>query len=64
MVFDDPRGIRDYIIHRVVEIDTDDMGWYAVTVGDNQEESTEWVPWYCTVRRDEIWGKARIYIDY
>jgi len=64
VVFDDPTGVHDYIIHRVIEVGTDDVGWYAVTVGDNQEESTEWVPWYYTARRDEIWGKARIYIDY
>ena len=64
VVFDDPTGEHDYIIHRVIETGTDDGGWYAVTVGDNQEESTEWVPWYYTARRDEIWGKARIYIDY
>ena len=64
VVFDDPMEVVQYIIHRVVEIGSDEEGWYAKTVGDNLEKSTEWVPLYLYLRRSEIWGKVRIYIDY
>jgi len=64
VVFDNPEDSPYPIVHRVIKVGTDDQGWYAITTGDNTEETPEWVRSFNTLRRNEIWGKVRIYIDY
>ena len=48
-----------YTVHRVTGIGEDQEGWYALTEGDNKCEPVL----YHKCRRNEIWGKVRIYFD-